>query len=191
MSNLEIEQYRNKRRKLDWVIWIFCLLLLFYWLGNSSVRDGFEASQDKKQVVAKVEKKPFECPAAYLDKNEKDICAENNVVEVLNWRVEAGNISRKSTFIGREICFDVFLRNLDDEAREFSETDFRLRWPSGQVHDFWTDFSSGGTLESAPLASGGYAEGKVCFEDPREKGEYMLIFKPSLDKERGIWFYNI
>lgn len=189
----------NSKIEFNWKIFGLSMLatvLIAAALGifeSSNSSDSQTQGSEEKIVQPTAEpSSEFDCPSSYLDMNEGDVCAnQRNEVVVDDWRVEAKGVSRSREFLGPEVCFEVFLRNLDSEARSFAESDFRLRWPSGQVHDFWTDFSSGGTLGSAPLAAGGYADGKVCFEDPREVGEYMLIFKPGIYSERGIWFYNL
>jgi hypothetical protein len=184
--------YRKKRQRKDFLVWTVSLLLLMGWLTSFALNEDFPENS-KKVVAPKIASisQKYKCPESYLDKNSNDYCAKNSTVEVIEWRVSALNVSRINGFMGRELCFKVKLENLDESARTFAESDFRLRWPSGQVRDLWTDFSTSGTLDSAPLSSGGYATGRVCFNDPGESGEYMLIFKPSLKSERGIWFYNL
>lgn len=192
MGQNPLDAYRKKRFRLDILIWTLSVFVILGWAINLDTTENISTTKVEHKEQNVVNEKPkYACPQNYLDKNDDDYCAENQVVEVLNWRVSSKEVSRVNSYMGRELCFKVRLDNLDEEARDFAESDFRLRWPSGQVHDLWTDFSVSGTLDSAPLASGGYASGKVCFKDPRETGEYMLIFKPSLDSERGIWFYNL
>ena len=176
---------------------IFGLALVFTVIVTSLIPNEWQISENQDSKASNINAserktpKPFQCPDYYLDKNKNDVCADaSNKVEVLGWSVQVDKISQGESFLGKELCFSVYMVNNGTEARSFSESDFRLRWPSGQVRDFWTDFTTG-TLGSAPLSVGGYAKGKVCFEEPGEKGEHMLIFKPGWTSERGIWFFNL
>lgn len=85
------------------------------------------------------------------------------------------------------LVVDVTILNRDDKAQSYSQFDWKLQHPDGQVHD--PDFATiDGLLSTADLVPGGQVAGKLVFEIGQKKGDFYVIYKPdAFDAARGIW----
>jgi hypothetical protein len=99
----------------------------------------------------------------------------------------------KSTeeFGGRKlVCGTVSLLNRDSRAQRYSEFDWRVQSPNGDVKNVTITMQD--TLGTGDLISNGTKAGRVCFEDPGVPGQYVAIWKPDVfNAARGIWLFNL
>jgi hypothetical protein len=108
------------------------------------------------------------------------------------WVLSAGFVQQISKYED-----DGYLRlhvrslNRDDATQPFSEEDWRLQTPQGQVLDPAL-FLLADSLGSGELVEGGQVEGDVFFRDIGEHGQYFAIYKPKdQDAARGIWGFPV
>lgn len=88
---------------------------------------------------------------------------------------------------GSVLIAEVSVQNRDDEAQPFSQFDWRLQTPGGQVIDPWGLTEEDDDIGSGDLVNGGSVEGTVSFE-VETAGDYFLIYKPdAFDAARGVW----
>ena len=81
---------------------------------------------------------------------------------------------------------DVTILNRDDKAQSYNTFDWKLQTPNGQVID--PGITSGQSLGSGDLVSGGNVSGQVVFEVGAQKGVFYIIYKPdAYTSDRGIW----
>lgn len=91
---------------------------------------------------------------------------------------------------GSGLCVNAAYQNVDNQTRRFSWTDWRLQLPNGVVTDAAFHVRPD-ALDSADLVAGGRVDGIVCFNDSGQKGQHILIWKPSLfERARGIWLIS-
>lgn len=90
------------------------------------------------------------------------------------------------------VAVEVEVRNEGDSNSHVSQNEFRLQTPSGQVLDSaFQHFSPDGELPSADLLPGGSARGNVLFNVRDETGDFFVLWKPGLDRDRGIWLIQV
>lgn len=125
----------------------------------------------------------------YPDKQNLDHCANAAAqVENFGFTVTAMNFHRGDAVFGPEICADVSYLNRASGSSSFNVFDWKLQTPSGVVQSFeLTD----ATLHSGALVAGGTVSGSVCFKDNGETGQFVLIWKPELRSDRGIWVFTL
>jgi hypothetical protein len=129
----------------------------------------------------------------YPDKQETDcVAGSDNTIELQQYRVTAGSWRRETdpVFKNKLICGDVTITNLADRTQPFNVYDFKVQDPSGTVLSFALQ-SSEGSLGAGVLVSGGTTSGKVCVDDTGKPGQYIIIWKPSFERSRGIWIVNL
>jgi hypothetical protein len=84
------------------------------------------------------------------------------------------------------IVSTVTILNRNKGSQPYNVFDFKLQTPNGQVID--PSISSGQSLGSGDLVSGGTASGQVVWEVGTQKGDFYVIYKPKpFDASRGIW----
>jgi len=92
---------------------------------------------------------------------------------------------------GAQFCLDVTLVNRDEKSQPYSQFDFKIQSPGGDVQGA-TLTNKEPSLSSGTLTNGGSKTGFVCFDDPGQPGEYIVIWKPdSFTADRGLWFYKV
>ncbi|MDP1792575.1 MAG: DUF4352 domain-containing protein [Acidimicrobiales bacterium] len=131
--------------------------------------------------------------ANYPGQQNKDhVAGADGTVEFTGFTTTVKNIRRQASdnqFLDDEICADVTMLNRDTKAQDYSEFDFKLQTPSGNVKSYELTNS---TLDSGQLVNGGTKSGTVCFTDPEESGQYIVIWKPDpFNADRGIWLVNL
>ena len=84
------------------------------------------------------------------------------------------------------VVLDVTVLNRNDGPQPYNAYDWKLQTPAGQVID--PGVTTGQSLGSGDLVSGGTARGTVVFEVGGQKGDFFVIYKPKdVDSSRGIW----
>ncbi|MDQ1499324.1 MAG: hypothetical protein QOI86_2664 [Actinomycetota bacterium] len=84
------------------------------------------------------------------------------------------------------VAIDVTVLNRNSGSQPYNTFDWKLQTPGGQVID--PGITSGQSLGSGDLVSGGNVSGKVVFEVGTQKGDFFVIYKPkAFDSSRGIW----
>jgi hypothetical protein len=128
---------------------------------------------------------------SYPDQQNLDVCADaNGEVRNFGLTVAAKNFRRESNRgLSPEICADVTYFNRSQATKDFNTFDWKLQTPSGVVQSFEL---TNATLSAGQLVSGGNKAGSVCFDDHGEKGQFVLIWKPSgLRSDRGVWLITL
>lgn len=131
--------------------------------------------------------------ANYPDKQGTDCLAgADGTVEVGQQKVTATGWQRVTdpTFNNKLICGNVAITNTASKTQSYNEFDFKIQDPSGAVEG--PALSGGdGKLSSGQLVTGGNTSGKVCLKDSGKSGQYVVIFKPGVERARGIWLVNL
>lgn len=84
------------------------------------------------------------------------------------------------------VVVDVTILNRDSKAQPYNTFDWKLQTPNGQVID--PGITSGQSVGSGDLVSGGNVSGQVVFEVGAQKGAFYIIYKPdAFNSDRGIW----
>lgn len=119
------------------------------------------------------------------------LAAPNGPIELSGFTTTVAGVARSTDALTRKlICGDVTIRNRDNTAQRYSSFDFRLQTPGGDVKD--ATISTGATLDSGDLIAGGSKTGKVCWDDPGQRGQYVVIWKPDVfNADRGIWLVTL
>lgn len=127
---------------------------------------------------------------SYPDQQKLDRCADvNGQVMNFGFTVTVANIGRTGEDVfGPAICADVSYLNRADGASSYNVFDWKLQTPSGVVQSFELTEA---TLHSGDVVSGGTVSGSVCFKDRGESGQFVLIWKPELRSDRGIWVVDL
>lgn len=115
----------------------------------------------------------------------------NGSIDLSGFTTTVTNVEKSSDALSRRlICGEVTIRNRDSRAQRYSSFDFRLQTPGGDVKD--ATISTGNTLDSGDLISGGSKTGKVCWEDPGQPGQYIVLWKPdTFNADRGVWLVTL
>lgn len=86
------------------------------------------------------------------------------------------------------VAVRVEVRNGNDDGYYVSQNEFRLQTPNRRVLDSgFQHFDWDGELVDADLLPGGRAVGNVLFDVGAERGEFYVLWKPGVDRDRGVW----
>ncbi|WP_181032558.1 MULTISPECIES: DUF4352 domain-containing protein [unclassified Arthrobacter] len=90
------------------------------------------------------------------------------------------------------LCTTATLQNNSDETIDFNIFDWKLQSPSGTIRNS-TVVGSDNSLSSGEVAPGGTATGDVCFNDPAETGQFVVLYEPvfSFFSDRGAWINDL
>jgi len=130
--------------------------------------------------------------AAYPGKQKDDrLAAPDGSIQLSGYTTTVSDIGRSSDGLSRKlICATVSIRNRDTRTQRYSQFDFRLQTPGGEVKDSTLTLQN--SLDSGDLIAGGSKSGKVCWEDPGQSGQYVVIWKPdAFNADRGIWLVTL
>lgn len=129
------------------------------------------------------------CAPDYPDKQGSDVCADaRGTVAMDNLTVSATPLAATDNGSGGlTLCSDVTLSNNTGSKQDYNVQDFKIQNAAGQQDG--PDLSAvSGTLRSGSLGPGGTKTGRICDDRPAQKGQYALIYAPSLfDYQRGVW----
>lgn len=159
--------------------------------GSAGTRDDPDGSADGDDGEAGSASAEL-CDRTYPDKQDRDRCPGDEV-RFSGFTASVTGITRTTdpAFDSALVCADVALANRDDKTQRYSEFTFRLQTPAGEVNDI-TFHSFKPELGSGDLVSGGSKAGKVCWEDPGQPGEHIVIWKPdSFNADRALWFTTL
>lgn len=119
------------------------------------------------------------------------VAPASGAIELSGFTTTVANVAKSTDALSRRlICGDVTIRNRDSRSQRYSMFDFRLQTPGGDVRD--ATIATGQTLDSGDLIPGGSKTGKVCWEDPQQPGQHIVIWKPDLfNADRGIWLVTL
>lgn len=127
----------------------------------------------------------------YPDKQGTDCLARpDGTVEAHQQKVTVTGWQRTTdpTFGNKVICGNVTITNNANKTQSYNQFDFKVQDPAGAVESF--ELSSA-DLGSGDLVAGGTKSGTVCVKDTGKSGQYVVIWKPSFEKTRGIWLVNL
>jgi hypothetical protein len=129
---------------------------------------------------------------SYAGRQKADkLAAADGSVQLSGYTTTVANVERTTDPLSRDLlCGDVTILNRDSDAQRYSTFDFRLQTPGGDVRD--ATITTGDGLDTGDLISGGTKTGKVCWEDPGQSGQYVVIWKPDVfNADRGIWLVTV
>jgi hypothetical protein len=128
----------------------------------------------------------------YPGKQDEDhVASAGGEVRLSGFTVTVPTWEKKAEeFRGNLICGTVRLLNRDDRAQRYSEFDWRLQSPNGDVKD--ATIATENSLGTGDLVPNGTNQGRVCFQDPGVPGQYIPNWKPDVfNAARGIWLFNL
>ena len=128
----------------------------------------------------------------YPGKEKADrVASPNGAVELSGFTTSVSNVAREEGYFDDGlICGSVTIRNRDTKAQAYGSFDFRLQTPGGEVKT--VTIAPGEDLGFGDLITGGSKTGRVCWNDPGQPGQYIVIWKPdSFRADRGIWLVTL
>jgi hypothetical protein len=89
--------------------------------------------------------------------------------------ITAGRLQRSGSALGSLVCSTVQYENRSGKTRSYNGLfDWKLQNPNGVIATP-SIFGGKDALGSGELAPGGHVTGRMCFDDPRLSGEYVII----------------
>jgi len=131
---------------------------------------------------------PAASPTNYPGKQKDDrVAALNSPIDLSGFTTTVSAVSKSSDGLSRRlICANVNIINRDTRSQRYSQFDFRLQTPGGEVKD--STITLEGSLDSGDLINGGSKTGKVCWDDAGQPGLHLVIWKPDAFKaDRAVW----
>jgi hypothetical protein len=98
----------------------------------------------------------------------------------------------RGLFDKKMVCASVVIENHDSDQQRYSEGDWKLQVPSGDVlgSEWLLNPTGEGLGLLGTLAPGGTKQGSICFEDTGERGQFVVNWAPGW-RERGIWLVSL
>lgn len=161
--------------------------------GSNLSANGSGENETASQPATEETTQATTASVNYPGKQEKDhVAGPDGSVQFTGFTTTVKNVRRvpsNSQFQDDEICGDVTMLNRDTSSQEYNQYDWKLQTPSGDVKSFQITNS---TLGSGALVNGATKTGTVCFTDPGESGQYIVIWEPDVfNDDRGIWLVNL
>jgi hypothetical protein len=126
----------------------------------------------------------------YLGQQPGDIFADRSGAAVITGiTVSVAKFTTTSAAIGpASLCASISIRNGSGSEVAYDISEWSVQYPSGDVQQpeaFGTDSD----LFSGRLISRGSVSGKLCFDNPRQVGLYVLSFQPEPESTtaRAVW----
>lgn len=132
--------------------------------------------------------------AAFPGQKKRDmVAAPGAAVRLSGWTATSGKLAKvQDQFFGPQLCTSVTLENRDDKAQTYGIFAWKIQTPSGDVKD--TAISdSNNKYGNGDLVPGGKKTGRVCFDNPKESGTYVVLWQPDLfsSDARGAWINKV
>jgi hypothetical protein len=131
------------------------------------------------------------CVRDYPDEQPTDVCATNNVVVLNDMRVTVGQFKEVNGLLNKELRSAVSLVNVAGENRDYSDVNFKVQSPSGDV-SMMSAGATGTDVGLGTLIAGGRRSATICTDNKGERGLFVVIYQPDVLKpDRGIWLFNV
>lgn len=125
----------------------------------------------------------------YAGSQPGDVVATAGAVKVSGWTATATPLKLTPSgnqFIAAMVCANVSLQNRDDQAQDYNIFQFKVQDSAGSIKD--TSLFGEDALGSGSVAPGGTARGRVCFDDPKLRGQTLMLWEPDfLGTDRAVW----
>lgn len=97
------------------------------------------------------------------------------VADVDGMVITAGRLQKARSSFGSLVCSQVTYENRSGKTRSYNGLfDWKLQNPNGVIA-MPSIFGVDDDLGAGDLAPGGHVTGRMCFEDPRLQGEYLIV----------------
>jgi len=132
-------------------------------------------------------------PPSYPGRTDDDIVAgADRSVRISGFTVTLGPLRRTHdpAYEYSQLCASVSLLNRDTSTQDYSDSDFSIQYPNGNVKGTQLVYSGG--IDSGQLVHGGTTHGRVCFVPQKARGLYVVSWSPDLfNDDRAVWLYRL
>lgn len=151
-----------------------------------------DENEDQDEDTAKQEEEQAE--SLFSGQERSDVVGEaGETLQARGVTVTAESLALEPvSYSDPVLCSYVEYENNSDSRLDYNEWDWSLQSPSGDIKSItWSGPDD--DLSSGDLAPEGTTSGYVCFENPAETGEHVLLFEGFItaDSSRGAWINDI
>lgn len=151
--------------------------------GESTTDDnGENSSEEKKEETELEEEKVFNVG--------ESVELDGAIITITNVEKSPGNEWDNPKEGQEYVIVHLKIENNGDENISYNSFDYSLKNSNGQITDqAFTTIDNDTSLSSGDLASGGFVEGTVTFEAPKDDNGLQLIYTPNwLLEDKNIVF---
>jgi hypothetical protein len=129
----------------------------------------------------------------YPGRRENDIVAVNGAARISGFTMTLGrlHVVDDAGYGAKGLCSSVRLVNRDTATQDYSDLDFSIQTPDGNVKGALLIYTQ--SIDSGQLVHNGTAAGRVCFRVDGQPGTHIVSWAPDLysTDPRAVWLFRL